>query len=149
MKKLLLLRKFLEANVPYLKNNPDKLLMFVEIGEVHDTALAPSLSYEDRYTAVIVITDFDVDPDTVKLPIIAWLKTHQPDRSDSLAFQFAAEILDSKTIDLEIKIKMTERVLVTRVDDTTVTTNYSGEPIYAPGIGPEEDPLREWVLQNG
>ena len=51
MKKLISLRKHLSDGVQELKDNPDKLVAFIEKGETHNTPRENSLSFEYRYTA--------------------------------------------------------------------------------------------------
>lgn len=148
MKKIVSLRNFLREAVPYLKQNPDKLLVFVEIGSVNNRAGLASLSFAYSYTATIVITDFAGDPDRVIVPIVAWLKKNQPHRAGDKAFDLQAEILDNDCADLEIKVALDEFVNVTDNGNGTVSTDHLGETIYVGDFLPE-DPLAEWETHNG
>ncbi|WP_336873662.1 phage tail protein, partial [Pseudomonas juntendi] len=72
------LREHLLAAVPGLKNNPERLVMFINAGKVRCTAAA-SLSFEYGYTLQIMLTDFAGDPDSVMLPILGWVRVNQSD----------------------------------------------------------------------
>lgn len=149
MNKLQKLRSYLISAVPTLQRDPDKLLTFAEAGELLDTPRAPHLSFEYSYTATLVLTDFGADPDTVMVPLLAWLKKNQPDRGERKALEFNAEILSNEEVDIEIRIALTEFVKVTDNGNGTVSTDHLGEPIYV-GTFPESgDPLLEWKLHNG
>lgn len=67
------------------------------------------------------------------MPVLAWLRTHQPDvftnpdkRED--AFKFEAEILNHTTVDISIKLKLTERVTV-KVEGTGYQVEHHPEPV--------------------
>lgn len=148
MNKIQSLREHLKAAVPFLQENPDKLLMFAETGSVSNRARLPSLSFSSAYTATIIITDYAGTPDAVFVPIIAWLKKHYPHRADEKAFDFQAEILDNDSVDLEIKVPLDEFVNVTDNGDDTVSTTHLGEILPASGFN-EANPLSEWELHHG
>lgn len=149
MKKLISLRAYLKTAVPFLKDNPDKLLIFAETGSLEDTPRVSNLSFEYSYTATLVITDFSHDPDTVIVPILAWLKQNQPQRGERKAADFEAEILDNDSVDLQIKLQLSEFVKVTDNGNDTVSTAHLGEPIYVGGIASTGDPMSEWETHNG
>lgn len=148
MKKLISLRKHLTEGVQELQENPDKLGAFIERGETHNTPREPSLSFEYRYTATLVITDFKGGADTLILPILAWLHYNQPDRADTKSLDFIAEVLDNEAVDIEIKVPLTEAVTVTPNGNGTVTASHNPEPIFVGSFGPDPDPLREWEQHN-
>ncbi|BCU90680.1 tail fiber protein [Yersinia pseudotuberculosis] len=110
------LRTAILKAVPYIKQNPDCLHVFIDKGAIIAT-LAPSLSFEYQYTLNLVVTDYASDMDLVIVPVLHWLRTHQPDimanpdkRQDS--FTFEVDYLDNKVRDISIDIKLTERVIV-------------------------------------
>ena len=134
------LRRLLASAVPYLKRDPDKLHIFIDEGRVAATA-APSLSFEYAYTLNAIVTDFAGHPDTLMVPILDWLKRHQPEmllNPDRMrdGFTFEADILNHKTVDLSIKLKLTERVGV-RDDASTGqrTITHFDEPPVDPYAG--------------
>lgn len=153
MNKLNSLRAFLTSCVEELKANPEKLLVFAEKGELHDVPRQPSLSFEYRYTATLVVTDFKDRSDKLFVPLLAWLKLNQPDRSDTKAVDFIAEILDNETVDIEIKVELSDSVTVTRNEDGTVSTANNPEPLLAGPFGENpdadlNDPMAEWLRHN-
>lgn len=116
MKKPDSLRQALTQSVEHLRRNPDTLHIFVDDGRLAST-LAPSLSWEYRYTLNIMVTDFAGDQNLLLATVLAWMRENQPDvmanpelRDSSIAFE--AVILSNKTCDLSIDLKLTERVVV-------------------------------------
>jgi hypothetical protein len=57
-------RDAIVAAVPSLKDNPDKLLVFIDKGQIVATG-APSLSFEYRFTLNVILLDFPGDEDAV------------------------------------------------------------------------------------
>ncbi|EZQ18953.1 tail protein [Halopseudomonas bauzanensis] len=126
------LRKHLEAAVPGLRNNPDRLLVFVDNGTLRSTA-APGLSFEYAYTLNLIFTDFAGHPDSIAIPLFAWLLVNQRElmenpRLAQEAVQFEADILDNKKVDLSITLALTERVIVKRLADGQLQVTYPAEP---------------------
>ena len=72
------LRKALTDAVPVLARNPDMMRVFIDNGNLAST-LATSLSFENRYTLNVVVTDFTDDIELLLVPIQAWLRIHQAD----------------------------------------------------------------------
>jgi hypothetical protein len=110
------LRTHLAATVPEFKRSPDKLAILVKNGKVIAAGEA-SLSFEYAATVQIMVLDYAGQADAVILPILVWLRTHQPDYFDNTtlraqAFRFEVDINDSQTIDLAIELDLTERVAV-------------------------------------
>ncbi|TAL53827.1 phage tail protein [Pandoraea sp.] len=133
MKKPGQLRQALTAAVPRLAGHPDTLHMFVDKGRVIATG-GPALSFEYAYTLNIVITDYPDDAATVTLPILIWLRTHQPDMLLSRerrreGFTFEVDILNHDTVDLSIDLQLTEAVRVRTVDGRLVV-----EHVDEPGL---------------
>lgn len=132
------LRAAIEAALPDLKRNPDRLLVFVKEGSIRCTAAA-SLSFEYAYTLQLVVTDYAEHADTVMVPVLAWVAEHQPellanpDRRDGIRFD--AELLDHKGMDLGVSVQLTERVVVTTHEDGTHTTEHVPEPPLDPWAG--------------
>jgi hypothetical protein len=148
MKKLMALRQFLSNSVPWLAENPDKLLMFVESGHIDDTPRVESLSFQKYYTASIVVTDYPADlQDNVVMPLLAWLKKNQPQRRERKALDFCIKIIDNNNVDMEIKLELDEFVQVIDNGDGTVSTHYPGEPVYnGDRIATDQE---EWMIHGG
>ncbi|AIN15439.1 P2 phage tail completion R family protein [Yersinia pseudotuberculosis IP 32953] len=126
------LRTAILKAVPYIKQNPDCLHVFIDKGAIIAT-LAPSLSFEYQYTLNLVVTDYASDMDLVIVPVLHWLRTHQPDimanpdkRQDS--FTFEVDYLDNKVRDISIDIKLTERVIV-KEKNGKLSVTHLGEPV--------------------
>ncbi len=108
------LRQFLLSSVPALTDNPDRLLIFIDKGRVCSTA-APSLSFEYRYSLSLIVTDFADHPDSLMIPLLAWLLEHQPERMTVMtpeAFAFEVDILDNSKVDISISLDLSEAVIV-------------------------------------
>jgi P2 phage tail completion protein R (GpR) len=156
MKKPQLLRDHITRACPDLATNPDKLTVFIERGQIVHTG-TPALSFEYRYTLNIVITDWAGSTDVLVVPIVAWLKRHQPDIFDNptrreRAFRFESEIIDHQTADIGIEIDLTETVAVKgeTVDGVNrLTTRHIGEPLLAvPGESETiADLAAEWRIE--
>ncbi|WP_269633146.1 phage tail protein [Pelomonas sp. BJYL3] len=112
------LRQHLVSAVPELKRDPDKLSIHITEGKLATTA-AGSLSFEYRYTLNLILLDYGGHADAIMVPVLAWLRVHQPEIADNpelrdKAVRFAVEFLNTKTVDLSVEIDLTERVIVKR-----------------------------------
>lgn len=130
------LRAHLLAAVPDLAHNPDRLLMFIDNGKVRCTAAA-SLSFEYSYNLQVILTDFAGHPDSVMLPLLGWLRTHQSELLVHLdkatdGVQFEADILDQSKVDLSLSLPLTERVVVKRRPDEGFEVSHPDEKGYEP-----------------
>lgn len=127
------LRRHLEAAIPELRRDPDRLLAFIDNGTMRSTA-APGLSFEYAYTLNLIFTDFAGHPDSIAIPLFAWLLLHQrelmenPKRAQD-AVQFEADILDNSKVDLSITLPLTERVIVKRMADGQLQVDHPAEPM--------------------
>lgn len=116
MKKAESLKELLLASVPALAADPAKLAVFVDKGKV-SAVRSETLAFQLGYTATIWIEAFGGDPDSLFVPVLAWIAQNQPDligRPDSEPFAFESELLDGDSADISIEIELTERVLVER-----------------------------------
>lgn len=146
------LRALLEKSVPELKRNPDRLLVFIDGGVIRSTAVR-GLSFQYAYTLNLIVTDFSGDEDAIVVPLIAWLRTNQPDlflnqKSQEDGIVFEADIINSKAIDLSIKVKLTESVRV----DIAAKPNKPGdwlatiEHLAEPPIAETRPEIEHWEL---
>lgn len=125
------LRAALADALPWLKKNPDRLLVFIEEGGLACTS-ARSMSFEYAYTLKVVVTDFAEHPDTVFVPLLTWVSRNQPEilanpeRREDITF--VAELLDNSKVDMEISIKLTERVVVAALEGGGYTATHVPEP---------------------
>lgn len=138
MEKLKTLRAAIEAAVPDLGRNPDKLVLLVQKGDVASTSRVHA-SFEYRYQAQILVKDYADHVDKLVVAIILWCQTHQAEVFDAWrhtreGISFEAEMLNETDVDVLITLPLTERVLVRTLDTGEVTIEHVGEP-------PAPDPL--------
>ncbi|MFM9269974.1 phage tail protein [Halomonas elongata] len=110
MKKLESLREHLVRAVPELERDPDKLLTFIQDGNVV-FARGQHLSHEYRVDAQLVVTDYSGSLDTLMIPLLQWLSHYQPDLVPEEAVRLEAEILSNNSWDLALTVRLTERVV--------------------------------------
>ncbi len=128
-----LLRTALEAALPEFVQDRDRLAIFIDKGRLVSRR-TPSLSYEYRYQLILFVEEFTGPPDAIMVPLLLWLRTHQPDlllrhdRADQ-AIAFKAEVLDQSSWDVRIEFELTEAVtLVARGDGTGWDVTHLPEP---------------------
>lgn len=114
------LRKSLNNAVTYVRDNPDRLHMFVDSGSLIATS-AVSVSWEYRYTLNIIVTDFAGDQNLLMAPVLFWLRENQPDALQNATererlFTFEVDILGNDRCDVSLNLKLTERVIAKEVD---------------------------------
>lgn len=120
MKKPANLRKHLETWVPDLKQNPDKLHLFIERGRIA-CRYGKSLSWLYKYTLQLIITDFAESPDVLVVPLLIWISEHQPNlllspETIDQVVNFEAEVLNHEKVDIALTLELSERVIVTPAD---------------------------------
>lgn len=131
------LRRHLTAAVPELARDPDKLSLLVKGGQVV-CAGPTTLSFEYRYTLQLVVLDYAGHADAIVLPVLVWLRTHEPEVFDNTdlrerAVRFDAEYNNSQTIDLLVELQLTECVRVAPPADDGASGRFQidhlGEPV--------------------
>lgn len=137
------LRRALNKSVPYVDENPDRLHLFVDAGQLVATSAA-SMSWEYRYTLNVVITDFTGDQNLLMAPVLFWLMENQPDALQNSAereklFAFEVDILGNDRCDISMNIRLTERVIAREVDG-----KMSVEAVPEP-----ETPDEFWTVSHG
>lgn len=147
------LRKALYDAVPKLKANPDMLRIFIDSGVIGAT-LAASLSFENRYTLNVMVTDYPDDIDLLLVPIGAWLRENQPDimttdDGKKKGFTYEVDINSDDSIDVSIYLKLTERTLVKEVDQMLHVSHAPEPPLPIPVDRPTQlyvngDLVSEW-----
>lgn len=126
------LKAHLLAAVPELRNNGDRLVIFIDNGRVRSTS-AESLSFEYAYDLQVILTDFAGHPDSVFLPLLGWLLVNQSDLLANLTkvqdgITFEADLLDRSKVDLGIVLPLTERVVVKRREDGRYDVSHRKSP---------------------
>lgn len=143
------LRKALNAAVPSLTTDPDKLLIFIDAGNIIATGAA-SGSFDYAYTLNVMLIDFAGDADIVFASLMAWIKRNQSDllTNDDLrktGISFEADHLTQTTVDLSIKIKLTESVVVGTDDAGAQTITHVDEPVPEWEVTGLYDPASQWT----
>lgn len=120
MQSLQALRTYLTTANTTLAAQPELLSVFARQGHLSCGGGA-SLSYNTLYTAELFITDFPGDPAAVFVPLLAWIRTHQPhlidgDTPDGMprTLKFEAELLNSGAVDLNIQVELIDMTIVAR-----------------------------------
>jgi hypothetical protein len=124
MKKLTSLRAHLIASVPVIGNDPAKMEIFIDKGDVK--VRAGSLSFEYGYTVSIWVQDLAGSVNNLLVPLLAWIAVNQPDlfeKGDRKPFTFESELLDAETCDITISMDLTELVRVEQKQEGLKVTN--------------------------
>ncbi|OHX19838.1 phage tail protein [Chromobacterium sphagni] len=125
------LRQALEAALPELRDNPDRLLMFIEDGGI--VAAPGRLSFGYRYTVKLIVTDYAGHLDQLIIPLRGWIEANEPpliqnpERLEK-GFRFEAELTSLAAMDVEITLQLTEGVKVQTEADGSITATHRGEP---------------------
>lgn len=153
------IRDLLQQSLPQLGQNPERLILTIGEGQIVATG-AHSLSFEWQYPLEIGVIDFSGHPDMLLIPLLAWLRQHQPElfnnpnKRDN-AIKFQAEMLAGDLYDLMITIQLTERVIVTKTEQG-ISWQHVPEPPEDPYDGitwelfinhqPNENNLNGWAF---
>ncbi|HFW6891320.1 TPA: phage tail protein [Escherichia coli] len=137
------LRRALNKAVPYVRNNPDKLHLFVDNGSLVATGTS-SMSWEYRYTLNVVIEDFSGDQNLLMAPVLLWLRDNQPDAINNPTlreklFTFEVDILRNDVCDISLNLQLTEHVLVS-TDGSVSSVEAVTEP---------DEPEEMWTVKRG
>ncbi len=132
------LRAAIEAAIPWLVENPERLTVFIDHGSIVATG-AKGLSFEYRYVCHLLLLEFAGDSDELFLAIIEWVRTNQPDlvlnpdqRAHGITYE--TDILDNDMSDVSIKLQLTESVVVKVNDDGTRTIEHVDDSQHPDGI---------------
>lgn len=110
------LRAALVAAIPSLATDPDRLNVFIDQGSIAATGTRTP-SFEYRYVVNVLVLDFAGDSDLVMIALVEWARANQPDlvtnadaRGNGITFE--VDILNNSTVDLSIKMQLSESVVV-------------------------------------
>ena len=137
------LRNALNKAVAYVRDNPDKLHLFIDNGSLVATGAA-SMSWEYRYTLNVIVEDFSGDQNLLMAPVMLWLRAnqsdaiHNPELREKL-FTFEADILRNDVCDISINLQLTERILVS-TDGSVSSVEAITEP---------DDTEEIWTVKHG
>jgi hypothetical protein len=133
------------AALPELRNEPDRLKLWIENGAVRARGTA-SHGFALQYPLSVLIEQAKTDIAIVALAITRWLRVNQPDllAPNGDSFRFESDILDLTTADILFTIDLTENIAVTPNPDGSWAVEYLAEPdpLFADGQGFEDlDPI--------
>lgn len=142
------LRDYLRKAIKDLAQNPDKLHIFIDEGGSRATGTA-GLSFEYDYVLNLILTDIGLDLDLVFVPLLAWMRVHQreafanPENAKN-AIRFEVDMNSATSLDLSIKLALTERTIVKRHDGGRLEIAHAAEPQLTPPF-----PDDFWRLYQG
>lgn len=144
------LQQHLTEALPFIKRDPNKLTLLVKAGSIN-TRATTTLAFEYSYTLQVMLLDFAGHADAVIVPLLIWLRTHQPDALDApdaqtKAVRFDVDFLTKTTVDMVIELDLTERVVVRPRDDVPGGLNviHHAEPTH-PAVVPREERWSLWL----
>lgn len=149
MKKAATVRDYLERSIPRLKGNAQALKAFVDEGAVAAIG-APGKAWSYAFTLNLIFEDMPAgDLDAVTGALLAWLEINEPGLlvspdTQRQAITFEADFLDAKTMDLSVKINLTEGVRLEPRPGGKFETVHLDEPRPETVYGPLEQ-----VFANG
>ncbi|MBB1625178.1 phage tail protein [Achromobacter sp. UMC71] len=142
MRKATELREFLFTANDFLRAEPDRLHVFIDKGRIVASG-TPGLSHEYRFTLTMIVTDYAGQADAILLPLLAWLRVNQPELFENTqrreeAIVFEVDLNNNETVDIEINVQLTERVIVHEVPGQRLTVEHLKEPPhnFLPAEGP-------------
>ncbi len=146
MKKLDSLRAAVTRAIPKLADDPDKMLAFIDEGVVESNA-SRAASYRLSYVARLVLLDFSGSTFALMAAITDWAKCNQPElvqnperRKNGIAFE--ADVLNHATVDLSIRIHLTEGIVVAVAEDGS----YTYTPIDDSAAGNVDTDSAAWLI---
>ncbi|HED2753680.1 TPA: phage tail protein, partial [Enterobacter hormaechei subsp. steigerwaltii] len=76
--------------------------------------------------------DFVGDPDSIFVPVAAWLRENQPDictldEGHKKGYRFQMDLNDGDTVDISISLQLTERTII-REENGALHVSYAPEP---------------------
>lgn len=126
-----LLRQIIVEQIPFFKQDPDLLEVYVIEGGVQATG-TQSASYLNEYQIQVLAMDYTGELSELSLAILMFARKHQPDllfSPDKRAngIRYKADILDNEKIDVLFTIQASERVIVKK-ENGKITQTHITEP---------------------
>lgn len=112
------LRAAIVAAVPALAEDPDRLIMWIDRGGVASPC-TDSFNFTYTYRLNILLLEFTGHQALVSIAILNWLRVQQPDllHPGKNAFDFDADFLDNRSVDIQIELQLREGVRTVRRPD--------------------------------
>lgn len=130
MQKPASLRAALTAAIPEIRDQPDRLVIWVEDGAVR-ARQTETHGFAFEYPLSVLLREVSTDIAIVALAINRWLRRHQ---SNLLAggsgdsYKFETDVLDNATADILFTIDLCENVAVEPQPDGSWSIDYQVEP---------------------
>ena len=151
MDKIASLRAALVAANPEFAKEPDRLKVFVDQGRLVSRRTA-KFGFQYRYTVRLFFEAFTHGPDQIMVPLLLWLRVHQPDlllryATEDENIRFAADILDEKSWDVAITFELQETVTVAPRPDGSgwdivhLPEPSPDDPLLHPGLETADGPV--------
>ena len=134
MKKIQQLREHLIAQISHFQTNPDGFTIRADTG-VPICSMGNNLSIEYRYTVQILFLDYADDIDSIMIPLMLWLSTHQSELlvdpvKAKTAITFEIDVIDNSKCDIMIRLPLTERHIAQKNQDGSLNITVPDEPQY-------------------
>lgn len=120
------LREAIVAALPDFATDPDRLAMWIEKGSIR-SPVTDSRSFEWAYILNISLENFTGQPAILFLTINDWLRTNQAELLQPGAhkgYSHEVDVIDENTVDMHVKLHLTERIAVERQSDGTDTLQH-------------------------
>lgn len=124
------LRAALTAAIPELRNEPDRLAIWVEDGKVR-ARQTEAHGFAFEYPLSVLLKEVATDIAIIAHAIVRWLRVAQPDllaAGGGDSFGFETDILDNGTADIVFTLQLTEAVAITPNEDGSWGIDYLAEP---------------------
>ena len=126
------LRQHLSAATPDLQRDPENFLVFADEGQLVASGTA-SLSFEYRFTLNVILTDYAGNLDGVMVALLAWIAVHQPELLSNpelrkTGISFEVDYNNHDTVDLSLKLSLTERIIVSHKEQGRLEIKSRPEP---------------------
>lgn len=130
MQKPASLRKALTAALPELRNEPDRLSLWVEDGSVR-TRQTAAQGFAFEYPLSVLLREVKTDIAIAVHAINRWLRIHQPDlmaAHQAASYKFETDILDEGSADILFTLQLTEAVAIADAEGGAWSIEYQAEP---------------------
>ncbi|MCH2496033.1 MAG: phage tail protein [Erythrobacter sp.] len=130
MKKPASLRAAIEAAIPEIRNERDRLKLWVEDGAVR-ARQTEKHGFAFEYPLSVLVEETATDIAIIVHAITRWIRINQPNLmagGSGDSFSFETDILDNSTADILFTLKLTENVAVTPIEGGSWAIDYLAEP---------------------
>ena len=108
------LRTAIASAISELRNEPDRLILWIEDGKVR-ARQTESLDFSFEYPLSVLLKEVKTDIAVIVHAIVRWLRVNQPDLMAAGtvdSFQFETDILDNGCADILFTLQLTEGVAI-------------------------------------